>query len=245
MSSRYVSTDQTELFEFHDSWITLDSFDGNDLSLVAKGLNISKNAEQNPKGMDLQIEKARITFYGVSELVYDPGQTWETDENGNSVPVTPLIIYRGKEARERTEAELRQGAEVYSHSIKDGDEFEIFGTGDEPFFGIRCHASKVVIEWDNYRKPAWYESTKQYKREMTLVTPDKEVGVTANYVVEYDPNVLFAADSESEVDPKEISVCIEYEGRDYCGRGSDPSGKEALTDLQRQLPDGVIIKGDM
>ncbi len=245
MSSHYISTDQTELFEFHDSTFILDGFDGKDLSVFAEGLNISKNAEQNPKTIDLQIEKAHITIYGICDLTYEPGQTWKPDESGSLVPVTPRIIYSGKKALKRAVAELRHGIEVFSHEIADGDRFLIAGSGIEPYFEIGFKASKVVIEWDKYCKAAWYESRKKYEREITLVTSDNEIKIKARYYELFDPEDLFAVASVSEADPKEVIVGITYEGKEYLGKGNDPSGKESLIALQRQLPHGVVLKYDM
>ena len=240
--SKYLSAGHPELFEFHDSLFELDHADENDLAVYVRGLNISGDAEENPKGYDLEIRRAHILFRGISEFTYDPGRTWKTDEHGNSVPVGPEIIYRGEEARDRFRKDLLAGADIYSHTIVEGDYFEIYGCGREPFFPIRFKAREFAVEWDDYLGPAWYVRDRCFNRELVLQTAEGEVKTKARLGLSYDPDELFRAERADEVDPKECSVVISFEGGDYCGRGKDCSGQDAFADLQKQLPDGVFLK---
>ena len=55
----------------------------------------------------------------------------------------------------------------------------------------------------------------------------------------------FCREDAGEVDPKEVSVGIQYQGRTFWGRGTDRYGQDALANLQKQLPDGVILHGSL
>lgn len=238
----YKSVNHPELFEFHDSVFELGYVDGKDIAVRVHGLNISKRTEQNPKGYDLEIKKAQILFRGIDDLSYDPGRTWRMDEHGNSVPLGPEIIFRGEEALEKLIKDLQEGVEIFSHTIIDGDHYKIDAQGNDPFFQISFKAQDFVVEWDEYRGPAWYEVMKQYKRELVLNTPNGEITTEAHFIIDYDPNELFGADETNEVDPKSISLGIKYEGKNYWGRGNDYTGMDAFAALQKQLPDSVFLK---
>ena len=244
-SYRYRSVDHPELFDFHDSLFELDHVDEAEIAVYARGLNIHREAEENPKGYDLEIRRAHIVFRGIREVTYDPGRTWITDEHGNSVPVGPEILYRGEEALDRIKKDFLAGADIYSHTIVDGDYYEICGRGNEFFLAIRFKAREFAVEWEDYRGPAWYVLTRQYKREVVLTTPQGERTTQARFLLDYDPDELFRADTVDEVEYKEISVGLPYEGKNLWGRGkAAPDGmNDALAELQKQLPEGVGIKG--
>ncbi len=238
----YRSINHPEIFDYHDSVFELDHMDGKELAIYVQGLNICSDAEQNPKEYDLEIKKAHILFCGVSEFTYDPGRTWKTDENGNSIPVGPEIIYREEKAFDKIKKDLLSGAEIYSHTIVEGDHYEICGSGNEPFFLISFKAQKIIVEWDEYLRPAWYEVTKQFKRALVLKTQNGEIPSEAHIVIHYDSEELFSSDNVADVDPKEISVGIKIGGKEYWGRGKECDGQDAFADLQKQLPDGVALK---
>ncbi len=238
----YQSVNHPEIFEFHDAWLKLDYTNEEEIAVFVENLNIREEAEQDPKGYDLEIKKAHILFHGVSEFSYNPGQTWIMDEQGNSVPVGSEIIYHGQEALERFTEDLRVGAHVFSHTIVDEDFYEIYGEGNEPFFLIRFKAQKCVVAWDEYKGPAWYVSRRWLKGSLTLNAPKGEITTEAQFWIDYDPDELYMEDEVDDVDPQKISVAIKYEGKDYWGRGKDCSGQEAMADLQNQLPDDVVLK---
>lgn len=239
---QYFSVNHPEIFEFHDSRFELDCMDEKEIAVYVHGLNIFKDAEQNPKGYDLEIKLAHIRFYGISEFTYDPGRTWKTDENGNSIPIGQEVIYHGEEAFKRFRNDLQVGAEIFSHTIVDGDYYELYGLGSEPFFLVRFKASRIVIRWDDYLGPAWYELRKQFNRKLTLNTPNGEMCTDAHFIINYDSDELYNADDKNDVDWKDISIGIEYKDKKYWGRGTDCSGQDAFADLQKQLPDGVFLK---
>ena len=241
-SMKHISADRIDLFEFHDAVFKLDRVDAQDIAVFAYGVNISKEAEQNPKGYDLEIKRAHITFYSIGDWSYNPGRTWIKDERGESVPVGPEIVYRGEKALSKITEALREGINVFNHSIIDGDHYLIEGTGIEPYCAIRFTVQEAVIDWTEYRGPAWYEAQKYSKRDLILKTTNGEIITEAQLWILYDQGELFRADDASEIDPKEVSVGIQYEGKTIWGRGRDCSGQDAFADLQRQLPDGVILK---
>ena len=153
----YTSVNHPESFDFHDSVFRLGRVGDTEIAVCVQALNISKAAEQNPYECDMEIQTAHIVFRGVSEFVYDPGRVWERDAEGNFAPVGPKILFRGKEAYSRFEDDLSEGAMIICHSIVEADHFEIDGTGKGPYFFVSFKAEEVVIEWDDYRGPAWYE----------------------------------------------------------------------------------------
>lgn len=241
MTAKYRSVDHPQFFEFHDSSLKLVFLTEDSISVYADCLNISKDAEQNPKRIDLEIKKAHITFYGVSDVTYEPWHTWKTDEQGNSVPVGPRIIFNGKEALKRISNELENGMEVFSHQIVDGDHFVLSGSGIEPYFDIMFKAERFTVEWNEYAGPAWYELTKQFKKEMIVSTPNGDVKTEVHFITAYDPDELYYADDPDSVLPKAVSVGMKYADKQYWGHGNDRSGQEAFSDLQKQLPDGIVL----
>ena len=129
--------------------------------------------------------------------------------------------------------------EIYSHSIADGCRFVIEGCGEAPYFEIQFKARKITVEWDEYKGPAWYELTKQSKRELILDTPDGEIKTEARIIARYDGGELYAADEPEKIRPKETSVGIKHGGKEYWGNGA--SDRAALADLQTHLPDGTVL----
>ena len=238
----YRSINNPELFEFHDSIFNLDFIDKKNIAVYVRRLNISKKAEQNPKNYDLEIKRAHILFQEVSELTYDLGRTWKTDQHGKSVPVGPENLYHGKAAIDRMKDLLSDGAEIFSHDIFDGDYYEIHGWGSEPFFLARFKARNFIVDWDEYLKPAWYELRKEYKKSTMLKTPNGEVTTDIYFVYEYDADELFRADNVHDVAPQKNSIGIKYENEYYWGYENNASEKDAIANLQKQLPPGVLLK---
>ena len=238
----YSIQDHPELFEFHDSTFIFVKLDGNDLVVSAFSLNLHKEAEQNPKGYDLEIEKAQITFFGVSDWYYDPGRVWTRDENGNDIPVSPEIIFKGEEAREKIIDELKSEADIYSHEIFENGGYEIFGCGTEPYFQIKFKAQSMLVEWDNYSGPAWYEERGCHEQTIRLTTPEGEIAAKSQVWTDYDSEALFAADSARDIDAEKVSAGVEINGVWYWGFGKENTGSEAYADLQKNLPEGIFLK---
>ena len=92
---------------------------------------------------------------GELEFTFEPGRVWKRDALGHSYPVGPQIVYEGTQAEERLLHELRNPMTVYIFAQEDVL-LHIDGCGDEPWFTAQFACSGVTIEWDEYRRPAWY-----------------------------------------------------------------------------------------
>ena len=204
----YRSINDPEIFQFHDSVFELDHVDEKEIAVYVQGLNICSAAEQNPKKYALELKRAHILFCEVSEFTYDPGMMLKTDENGNNIPVGPEIIYREEEAFDKFKKDLLIGAVINSDTIVEGDHYEICGSGDEPFFIISFKAQKIIVEWDEYVRPAWYELTKQFKRELVLKTQNGEIPSEAHILIHYDSEDLFSSDDVADIDPKSFCMIL-------------------------------------
>ncbi len=139
---KYRSSKILDDFEFHDAGFTFESFDNQNLVVTAQCLNIHKSAEQNPYSKDMEIELARITFQGIHFI------SFESQE-----------IYDGKAAEEKILSNLRSGIKVLEFGVLDNGNCYFDGFVDEPWLWFQAQFSfeSALIEWDAYRKPAWYE----------------------------------------------------------------------------------------
>ena len=98
---KYVSINRLSDFEFHDSELTLVSFEDQRLILNATHLNVHKGIEQNPHEVDMEIALANLSFEGFVICSYEPGRAWKRDEKGQYYTDEPQIILSGKEANDR------------------------------------------------------------------------------------------------------------------------------------------------
>ena len=69
---KYVSINRLSDFEFHDSKLTLVSFEDQCLILNATYLNVHKGIEQNPHKVDMEIALASLTFEDFVIWSYEP-----------------------------------------------------------------------------------------------------------------------------------------------------------------------------
>ena len=177
-----------EDFEFHDAWLTLDRFNEEGLAVSAEHVNVHKTAGYGALKHDMELNGARITFQGFCAATFEPGRTWKIDADGRPYTDDPLIIFEGKEAERLILEELRNGINVYDLGKKKDDWYYIEGCGLEPFFTMEFQASGVTIEWDGYRKKAWYELHRQSWRESVLDTPEGRRLVTV-HIIYHDEDV--------------------------------------------------------
>lgn len=230
---RYSSTNRLQDFEFHDAELSLVSWEENCLIVSAKFLNIHKNAAPNNTNADMEISEVRISFSGFQIKEFEPGRTWKTNENGESYAATPLIIHTGEAARSMFENELKNSITIMSMDSENGI-YELGAIGIEPYFSVRFVFSDVEIEWDDYRKKAWYELHRQYKKTITLLAPSGKCEVEA-HIICHDEDVLsFGGD---KVEGPSVSVGIKYDGKEFWGYGKDCT--DAFADLQKKLPGNV------
>jgi len=235
---KYCVRRDLSIFEFHDSEFSLAGFDGKDMVVLVKNLNVHKYTEQNPFDYDMEIECAHMTFKGFNVFTYEPGRVWKTGEDGKAYPVGPRVVFYGKDAEDKMLEELHNQIFVCDFSTKDNGTYFIDGIGIEPFFTIEFCFDDVIVEWEEYRKKAWYELYKQYCYKLTLNTlkGDEQVDVRVGC---YDEEVY--CDGVLEKEPT-VNVGMKYAGEEFWGHGSDELWIDAFADLQRQLPEGVSIK---
>lgn len=167
---RYRSVNQLDSFEFHDSEFTFVQLDSDVLTVSVKFLNIHKETEQNPSEYDMEIESARISFEGIRKLMFEPSRTWIQDADGNSYTDDPLIIYEGKEAEKHIIEELKNTICVFNFDKEDDFRYSIGACGLDPYLTFTFSFDRVIVEWDNYRKKAWYEQLKLDMSEPKILT---------------------------------------------------------------------------
>lgn len=150
-------------FEFHDAYFTFLGFENDTLTISVRYLNIHKNTDQNPHPTDMKIELATITFKGFCTQLFTVGGAWETDANGKCSAVQPPFVFEGQAANDKLFNELRVGSTIYEFGILENGNYYFAGTGDELWFQAQFVFDSATVEWDVYRKPAWYEE-KTFKK---------------------------------------------------------------------------------
>ncbi|MBR2053479.1 MAG: hypothetical protein IJ968_01145, partial [Clostridia bacterium] len=78
-----------------------------------------------------------------------------TDASGKSYPAEPIITYTSQDAEKRLLHELDRTTTIYRFEEDDGN-YRISGCGDEPYFEAVISFDGVTVEWDDFRRPAWY-----------------------------------------------------------------------------------------
>ena len=235
---RYSSTNRLQDFEFHDAKLSLISWKDNRLVVCAKFLNVHKDAAPNNAGADMEISEARITFSGFQIKEFEPSRAWKTDENGKFYTDEQLIIHTGTIAHSMFENELKNSITVIG-IVCENDIYELGAIGIDPYFSVRFRFSDVEIEWDDYHKKAWYELHKQYKKTITLSTPNGKCELDA-LITCHDEDVYSYGDDKE--DGHDVSVCITYCEKKFCGYGKDYFWTDAFADLQKKLPTNVKIQ---
>lgn len=157
---KYISVDKLSDFEFHDAEFTLDFFANNCLRVKVDYLNIHKDAEQNPCETDMEIARAFITFEEFKLLSYEPGIAWRQEKNGEFFPAEPQIVLYDDAAYSRFSEQLDAGLIIFDLGIKEGITYFIDAMSKDPFFTICFTFKSVRVEWDEYKKEAWYTSFK-------------------------------------------------------------------------------------
>lgn len=153
----YQSTNILQDFEFHDTYFKFMKFDNNTLTISVQYLNIHKNTEQNHFPTDMEIEVANITFRKFCVKSFEPGRAWKEAANGKLYTEKPQIIFKGQTAKDKLLNELHTGATVFEFGKLENGNYYFDGAGDEPWFQAQFSFDSVTLEWDEYRKPAWYE----------------------------------------------------------------------------------------
>ena len=233
----YLSIDQLEQFEFHDSDWKLESQDRDDVTFAVENLNIHKDTEQNDEDWDMELGPARMTFRGFRLIHFEPGRSWTTDEDGNSVPVGPRILHTGEEGMNRLAAEKFQ----VLHLEREGDHWELGGCGPEPYFTAEFDFDSVEIAWNSYVKKAWYELHRYYTFQVALHTPQGLVSEKLEITVHEEEVYRI---NHGWLPAPSVSARVCWADEIYLGDGTDDFlWIDAIADLQKKLPEGVTIRG--
>lgn len=232
----YLSVNQLQDFEFHDSFFTLNSLENKTLSVFAKHLNIHKNTEQNSAENDMEIDVATITFSDFSVKSFEPCRAYKIDEQGNSYTEDPLVIFYNKEAHQKFMEELKSGFSVncFDATEKGMETVVEFSGGKTSFFNVIFSFSSVAVEWDKYRRKAWYELHHSYEKKLHLDTPSGEVIINAYFHLNEEVDDL-------EESP-EFSIGIKYNDQWFYSQGNNYLWIDAFANLQKQLPENVFLK---
>lgn len=151
---KYEAVDALNCFEFHDSVWKL-AADG---TVCVEELNLHRDAAQNPRDCDMEIEEARVTFEDFQIRTQTPSVRWENDAAGISRPAEALVTCTGAPAAERFFHELRHGITVMSFEANEKGRCKICACGEDPYFEAEFDAKHIRIEWDALKGPAWYEA---------------------------------------------------------------------------------------
>ena len=237
---KYCVENNLDLFEFHDVELSFESFDNNELTLSVKHLNIHKNTDENPCDDDMEIDYAKITFSKFKVLSFEPMRTYQINDNGKWYTNETRIIFKGKEAESCFFEKARKSfsvncIDVFKQKIRTKIEFS--ASTPNPFFAT-VSFEDVVIEWDNYCKKAWYELHKQYFYKGYFITPlgEKETEI---HIVYHEEDTYYQGKLEKG---PIVSVGVKYNGEQLWGRGKDYLWVDAFANVQKQLPDGVLLK---
>jgi len=234
---KFCVENDLSIFEFHDAVFSFVSFDGKDLVVSASMLNIHKDTPQNPSDDDMEIASAQITFRNFTSATYELGRGWETGEDGKSHPVGPRVVFSGQDGINRILEELQNEITVF-HFEKEDRGYSIGGCGIEPYFTIEFDFDSVAVCWNEYEKKAWYELHRQYRYNAVLETPNGDEMVALRVSCHEEP----VYDNGRLEQPPTVNVGCTVEGKEYWGHGSDYLWIDAFADLQRQLPEGVLLK---
>ena len=153
---KYQSMDLLSDFEFHDAECSLISYYAEKLVVEVKYLNIHKDANQNTSDCDMEILLARITFDNCKIVTYEPGVAWRQDASGKWAPAEPMIRFTGPEAQKRFLYDLECTTTILSFTEETCGTWKLGGCGDEPYFEALISFDHVAVEWDDFRRPAWY-----------------------------------------------------------------------------------------
>ena len=235
---KFCVENDLSLFEFHDSEFSFVSFDGKDLVVSASMVNIHKDTPQNPSDYDMEIASAQITFKNFNSATYEPGRAWKTGEDGKSYPVGPRVVFSGQDGISLILQELKNEITVYHFVKKEDSGYSIGGCGIEPYFEIEFDFDSVVVCWDEYKKKAWYERHRQYRYNSKLRTPQGEETVQLHIVCHEEAMYYQGV----RVEPPIVDIGCKYNDNQYWGHGKDYLWIDAFADLQRQLPEGVLLK---
>ncbi len=153
---KYHFVNRLQDFEFHDTYWEIIDCQPDRISFVISYLNVRKSALEEDSDKDMEISDAHMTFYGVSEVTYEPSRTWKKDDNGNSYSDEPQIIHTGETAQKFLISEMKNKPIIYNFDYTDS-QCKIGGCGEDPYFTFCISFQRVEIVWESFKNIAWYE----------------------------------------------------------------------------------------
>ena len=237
---KYQVENQLDQFEFHDAEFSLIGFDKKELTVSVKHLNIHKDTKENPHDCDMEIRLANVSFQNIHILSFEPMRAYQLDADGNWHTDEPQIIFTGKDAEEKFISELKNGFAINCIDVRpfgNHTTIEISTAGQNCCFAMFSF-SDVIVAWDEFCKKAWYELHRQYFYDITLLTPDGEQRTTL-HIVYHEEDTYHQEKLEKA---PTVSAGIQYQDQVIWGHGKDYYWVDAFADLQKKLPDGVILK---
>jgi len=155
---RFISKNKLSDFEFHDAQFALEVFDNNILAVKARYLNIHKDTEQNSFETDMEIESAIITFEKFKLISYESRKPLEQYENGALKSNELQLVFMEHSAYSCFYEQLKAGLTVLDFGVKECDIYFLDAMSKDPVFTVCFTFENVSIEWDEYKKEAWYVS---------------------------------------------------------------------------------------
>ena len=235
---KYCVENDLCVFDFHDAIFSFAGFDGKDLTVSARKLNVHKDIPPNPHDFDMEIDNALITFQNFRSVTYEPGRAWKKGEDGAFHPVGPQVLYSGEEAMTRFIGELKENFWVYSFIKEENGGYYLDGCGMEPYLEMCFDFDAVTVCWDAYKQKAWYELHRKYQYRPALQTSEGEESV--ELTVNTREEAVYYEDAQEP--PFTVNIGCQYKSKQYWGYGTDELWIDAFADLQRKLPEGVFLK---
>lgn len=234
---KYTSTNKITDFNFHDAYFELVSFENKELKISAKHLNIHKTATENPESRDMEIKEAIITLINFDSPFFKEGDktTFKPDGQREVTIVDPVT---GDDALKAFLQEIEDGLTVYYFGKDENEKYAIEGCGISPFFTAELSFSQIIISWDEFLKPAWYELHRQFNYEVMLATHESDK--PAKLIISiHEEDVYYQGKLEKG---PTVNAGIKFEGKEFRGHGKDYLWVDALASLQQQLPKGISLK---
>lgn len=231
---RYISKNQTGDFEFHDTSIISSLREKEALVLKTMYLCIHKNSANNPFNLDMELSLAKITFQDFKiESYKELGYTKYDPNTKTETKITDIFLY-GTEAEEKFNT-------ILENTKEKGLRFNCFEKNDSLYFleiiypqgvfSAECIASNILVEWEEFVKPAWYEYENNITDTLILMTQEGEKTVEAT--VQYDGRYS-----------EDLEPCLSFafDGKNYFSQKRYYNFDELFAEMQNQLPKGVYIK---
>lgn len=213
---KYCSINKFYNFEFHDAITNFISFNDNNLVIGVECLNIHKNTEHNPYDFDMEIEYAEIILKKITIHSFSDADS---------------IQYEGEDAIRKFFEQITNGVTILSFGLEKDNIYYLEGIGKDPFFTAYISFENICIEWDKYKKKAWYELIRCYEKQLCLESKTGDTFV--------DLNIIFNAEIEGE---EIVSLRMKYNDKEYFEYGNDYEWFDAFAKLQKKLPNKLTIK---